>query len=177
VAVEPGTHLNRSALTMVSIGADSITMRAHAFPVTGDELVWAAAPYASLTDAARTFVWYSSMPSSPIEILDLARVRSGDVWTDEFEWTAPATDVERYIVQLNNAGGLVVAQMTTENSHAQIPSLPAAYDTSISFPFPGAPGYAQVLSVRGVVPPDDTATDPYRVDGEASTSLRHPITF
>jgi hypothetical protein len=177
LAVEPGTHLSRSALTMVALGTDSITMRIHTFPVMGDELIWAAAPYVNFADPARTFIWYSAMPSSPIDFLDLARVRSGDVWTDEFEWTAPATDVDRYLVQLINNGGVVVAQIATTNTYAQIPALPAGYDTSVSFPFPGAPGHAQILSVRGDLPPDEMATDPFRVDGEASTSLRYPIAF
>ncbi len=176
-AVEPGTHLNRSAITMLSLGTDTITMRVHSFPVMGDELVWAAAPYANVTDGARTFEWYSGMPPTTIDILDLARVRSGTVWTDEFEWTESATDVERYVVQMQNGGGLVVLGMTTTNTHAQVPALPSGYDTTVTFPFPGAPGNVQVLALRGDIPPDDMASDPYRVDGEASFSLRYPITF
>lgn len=178
IAVEPGTYLPRSALTMVAAGADSVTARVHYFPITGDELVWAAAPYVSQADAARSFIWYSGMPAdAPIDILDLPRVRAGTAWTDEFEWTPAAADVDNYFAQFYSNGGVVVISIGSNRTVATVPALPTGYDTSVSFPFPGAPGELQVLGIRGDPPPDDTASDPYRVDAEASWSLRHPITF
>jgi hypothetical protein len=177
-AVEPTTHLARSALTMVSIGTDTVTARVHFFPVAGDELVWATGAYANIGDFARSFVWYSGdLPAGAIEVLDLPRVRSGSTWTDEFEWTAPASDVDSYGVTYTNNAGVVVIQLRTTATFGAVPALPSAYDETVAFPFPGAPGELQVLAIRGDVPPDDMATDPYRVDGEASWSLRHPFVF
>ncbi len=178
VAVEPGTHLSRSALTTTSVGTDAITTTIHYFPVTDDELVWALAPTINPAESVRTFHWFSSTPAdAPLDFLDVARMRSGAVLTDEFEWTVPATDVDRYLLRLMNAAGIVAIGLGTTNAFATVPALPSGYDTSVSFPFPGAPGLAQVIALRGEGPPDEMATDPYRVDADASTSLRHPFTF
>jgi hypothetical protein len=176
--VEPGTYLSRGALTNVQIMPDRVTFTVSTFPVAGDDLVWALAAYASFTDPIRTFRWFSAEPTADtLEFLDVPRVTAGDRWDGEVTWTAPAADVDNYVVDYYNNADRAVARMRAPGSPAQLPALPTGYDPEVSFPFPDAAGYVQVRALRGDIPPDDTAPDPYRVDGELATSARHPIVF
>jgi len=177
-AVEPGSHVSRAALTNVQIMVDRVTMTLNTFPVTGDELVWAVAAYADYSEPVRTFHWYSAPPTGDtFDFLDGPRVMLGDTYDAEIRWSEPAADVEAYFVQyLNNANRLTI-NLRTRGTAARLPALPTGYDRSFSFPFEGAAGDVRVVAVRGTLPPDDSATDPYRVDGEAATGPRSPITF
>jgi len=176
-AVDAESQLARGVPADLQILDDRITMTMNLFePEEG--MLWAMAPYASFMGPIRTFRWFSEEPTEDaLSFLDVARVESGDAWNGEITWTEPAADVERYVVTYLNNASRVVIQAVTRTPSVQLQELPSAYDREVSFPFAGAPGSVQVQAVRGTTPTEEDGVTNFAVDGEVSTSARHPITW
>ena len=78
------------------------------------------------------------MPPTTIDFLDMARVRSGSVLDRRVRVDgAPRRTSTRYFAQLINNAGVVVVGVATNDTYAQVPPLPAGYDTSVAFPLSG----------------------------------------
>jgi len=186
IAVEPMTHLMRSVVTPRTRAADgsSYSMTVTVFPAPGDPPVWAMAAYTAPRGEAFGYRWFAGDLDQPsYTLLDGPRVTGRPamgVYTFAYTWTA-STGADRYALQLvNNAGTVVWAVFTTRTMDIQLPALPTGYDMSVSFPFAGANGYAQVRALRGTLPDRATAmagTEPFRVDADVTLGPREPITF
>lgn len=186
IAVEPTTHLLRSAVTSRTRAADgsSYSMTVTWFPAPGESPVWAMAAFTAPSGEAYAYRWFAGQVDQPsYTLLDGPRITgrpAAGVYTFPYTWnTTPGA--ERYVLNLvNNAGRIVWIVATLATAGVQLPALPAGYDRTVSFPIEGANGYAQVRAVVGT-PPDPAVArpgvDPYRVDAQSSLGPREPITF
>jgi hypothetical protein len=176
VGVTEGSNLAKTWLTNVVISDDEVTANLHSF-APAEDLVWAMAAYADFDDPVRTFRWWeANIEPGPIAVLDVPRVTAAAAWNGDVTWSEPATDVATYQVYYwNNADRLVASLIATETP-ARLPELPAAFDETTSFPFPGSTGQVQVGAARGQFTMTGTR-DPLARNAEAALGPRAEITF
>lgn len=186
IAAEPTTHLLRSVVTgrMRATDATSYSMTVTWFPAPGAPPVWAMFAYAAPGGDAFAYRWFAGAVDQPsYSLLDGPRITGRPamgVYTFPYSWAA-VPGAERYTLQLvNNAGTVVWTVSIPATTGVQLPALPTGYDPTVSFPFEGANGYAQVRALVGTAPDPAAAmagTDPYLVDAQVTSGPREPITF
>ncbi len=124
-----------------------------------------------------TATLYAADPGNTVSVFDWAVPVSADRFDQPIVFTAP-TPADgmplRYGIGLQNSAQRVFWNIQTDVTTVELPELPTAYDTEVSFPFPGSSGHLFIQSFTRL----DMDEEPAMLrDFYTSTSERYPITF
>jgi hypothetical protein len=154
-------------------GSDVVVQVAIMTPPAGVEVRFGAAAYTSITVASGlqsvAFAGVVGDPGTMVQMLGFPEITAGSNFDDAFTIDPPAPlDSEElaYVLSLRNGSGYNVWQIRSSATTIQAPELPTDYDIDVTFPFPGAPGFAVasafIVLEEGVMG---------GIDAEARTSL------
>ena len=150
------------------------------FPEDGEEIGYTTAlfvggvyqPGASAGPNAQHFEWFGTTAPETVVIPEAPAIVAGTSLNDPLTVTAPPSEGTRYFGIFTSSGVQAWQVIDFAPSETlQVPNLPSAYDTSVSYPFAGSPGTARVSDELGQIAEDS------RTPATFIRSAAHPITF